>query len=172
MLGTRRSVRLSLAIVALVACADYSVLRERAMAEKIPLEIAIKDLMPHDVWQNFYDVTQVPRYSHHEEKIRSFLVQFGNNLGLQTIVDGAGNVLIRKPATPGMENRKGVILQAHMDMVAKTAPGTIHDFDNDPIVAYVEDDWVKAEGTTLGADDGIGLALAMAVLQLEPMATG
>jgi dipeptidase D len=172
MLRAGRYIRLSLAIAAAIVGVDGFVLHGKARAEKVPLEDAIKGLEPHDVWQNFYDVTQVPRRSHHEEKIRSFLVQFGNNLGLQTIVDGVGNVLIRKPATPGMENRKGVILQAHMDMVAKTAPGTTHDFDNDPIVAYVEDDWVKAEGTTLGADDGIGLALAMAVLQSTTMATG
>lgn len=172
MLRAGRYISLSLAIAAAIVGADCFVVHGSAVAEKVPLEEAIKSLEPHDVWQNFYDVSQVPRYSHHEEKIRAFLVQFGNNLGLETIVDGVGNVLIRKPATAGMENRKGIILQAHMDMVAKTDPDTIHDFDNDPIVAYVEDDWVRTEGTTLGADDGIGIAVAMAVLQSNTLATG
>ncbi|MFA6148131.1 MAG: aminoacyl-histidine dipeptidase [bacterium] len=142
------------------------------MAEKVPLEDAIATMSPQDVWQRFYEVTQVPRSSLHEGKIRDYLVNFGIGLGLYTFVDNVGNVLILKPPTSGMENRKGVILQAHMDMVAQTAPGTVHDFENDPIAAYVEDDWVRAEGTTLGADDGIGIAMAMAVLQSNTMAAG
>jgi len=172
MLRTGRSIRLLLAIAIAIVGANCFLFLEDAMCEKVPLEEAIKTLEPHDVWQNFYDVSQVPRYSKHEDKIRAFLVQFGNGLGLETIVDEVGNVLIRKPPIQGMENRKGVILQAHMDMVAKKAPDTVHDFDNEPIYAYVEDDWVKAEGTTLGADDGIGVAMAMAVLQSNIMATG
>ncbi|HZW36112.1 MAG TPA: aminoacyl-histidine dipeptidase [Candidatus Deferrimicrobiaceae bacterium] len=129
-------------------------------------------MAPQDVWQRFYEVTQIPRPSLHEEKIRNYLVSFGNGLGLQTIVDNVGNVILRKPATPGMENRKGVILQAHMDMVANQTPETVHDWENDPIAAYVEDDWVRAEGTTLGADDGIGIALALAVLQSSTIVSG
>jgi dipeptidase D len=135
-------------------------------AARVPLKDAIAGMEPQAVWQNFYDLTQVPRPSHHEEQVRDFLVQFGKGLGLETIVDGAGNVLIRKPAAAGMENREGVVLQAHMDMVAQPQDGT-HDFLTEPIDAYVEGDWVVADGTTLGADDGIGVALAMAVLQSQ-----
>ncbi|NJD61168.1 MAG: aminoacyl-histidine dipeptidase [Deltaproteobacteria bacterium] len=142
------------------------------MAEKIPLEDAYQNMAPKDVWKRFYDMTQIPRRSLHEEKVRAYLVSFGNGLGLQTIVDNVGNVLIRKAPTPGMENRKGVILQAHMDMVADQTPDTVHDWDNDPIAAYVDNDWVRAEGTTLGADDGIGVALAMAVLESATIASG
>ncbi len=126
---------------------------------------------PQDVWQNFYDLTQIPRPSHHEEQVRDFLAQFGKGLGLETIVDDVGNVIIRKPASPGMENRHGVVLQAHMDMVPQPADGT-HDFLTDPIDAYVDGDWVTADGTTLGADDGSGVAIAMAVLQSKTLALG
>ncbi len=138
-----------------------------AAGSRVPLEDAIKTMQPAEVWQNFYDVTQVPRPSHHEDKIRDFLVQFGKDLNLETTVDEAGNVLIRKPAGKGMEKRKGVVLQAHMDMVAQKEDGKDFDFETDPIEAYVEGGWVKANGTTLGADDGIGLALAMAILQSD-----
>ncbi len=127
---------------------------------------------PQDVWQNFYDLTQIPRPSHHEEQVRDFLAQFGHDLGLETIVDDVGNVLIRKPASPGMEKRHGVILQAHMDMVPQKTPDSTHDFLIDPIDAYVEGDWVKANGTTLGADDGSGVAIAMAILQSKTLALG
>ena len=126
---------------------------------------------PQDVWQNFYQLTQIPRPSHHEEQVRDFLAQFGKDLGLETIVDDVGNVIIRKPASPGMENRHGVILQAHMDMVAQPLDGT-HDFLTEPIDAYVEGDWVKADGTTLGADDGSGVAIAMAILQSKTLSLG
>jgi dipeptidase D len=135
-------------------------------AARVPLKDAVVGMEPQAVWQNFYDLTQVPRPSHHEEKVRDFLVQFGKGLGLETIVDGAGNVLIRKPAAVGLEDREGVVLQAHMDMVAQPQDGT-HDFLTEPIDAYVEGDWVAADGTTLGADDGIGVATAMAVLQSQ-----
>ncbi len=136
-------------------------------AAKVPLGDAVATMDPQDVWQNFYDLTQVPRPSHHEEQARDFLAQFGRDLGLETIVDDVGNVLIRKPASPGLENRQGVVLQAHMDMVAQSVPGSTHDFLTDPIDAYVDGDWVVADGTTLGADDGIGVAIAMAVLQSD-----
>jgi dipeptidase D len=140
-------------------------------AARVPLKDAVAGMEPQDVWQNFYDLTQIPRPSHHEEQVRDFLVQFGKGLGLETIVDGAGNVLIRKPAAKGMEGREGVVLQAHMDMVAQPQDGT-HDFLTDPIEAYVEGDWVAADGTTLGADDGIGVAIAMAVLQSQTPPVG
>lgn len=134
-------------------------------AARVPLKDAVKNMEPRDVWQNFYNLTQIPRPSHHEEKVRDFLVQFGKGLGLETLVDDAGNVIIRKPAAKGLENRQGVILQAHMDMVPQKAPDKVFDFTKDPIEAYVEGAWVKANGTTLGADDGSGIAIAMAVLQ-------
>ena len=138
-----------------------------AEAGRVPLGDALDTLEPREVWQNFYDLTQIPRPSQHEEQIRDFLVQFGENLGLEVLVDDAGNVIIRKPAAKGMEHRQGVILQAHMDMVPQKIPESTHDFLTDPIDAYVEGDWVVADGTTLGADDGIGMAIAMAVLQAE-----
>ncbi len=99
------------------------------------------------------------------EKITEFLIGFGKGLGLEAFTDEVGNVIIRKPATPGMENRKGVILQAHMDMVPQKNNDTVHDFTKDPIEAYVDGDWVKAKGTTLGADNGLGVAAIMAVLE-------
>jgi dipeptidase D len=138
----------------------------------VPLKDAVAGMDPQDVWQNFYDLTQIPRPSHHEEQVRDFLAQFGKDLGLETIVDEVGNVIIRKPASPGMEKRHGVILQAHMDMVPQKTPTSTHDFLTDPIDAYVEGDWVKADGTTLGADDGSGVAIAMAILQSKTLALG
>ena len=124
----------------------------------------ILNLEPQEVWKHFYSLTQIPRPSGHEEKIRSFIAGFGNNLGLETIVDDVGNVIIRKPATPGMENRKGAILQAHLDMVPQKNSGVKHDFEKDPINAVVDGDWVRSDATTLGADNGIGVATVMAVL--------
>ncbi len=125
----------------------------------------IRELHPQDLWRNFYRLTRIPRPSGHEDKIRSFIADFGKNLGLETSVDEVGNVIIRKPATAGMEMCKGVILQAHLDMVPQKNSGTLHDFENDPIETIVDGDWVRACGTTLGADNGIGVAAAMAVLE-------
>ena len=125
----------------------------------------ILQLAPQNVWKHFYSLTQIPRPSGHMEKITKFLIDFGKGLGLESFVDEVGNVIIRKPATPGMENRKGIILQAHMDMVPQKNNDTIHDFTTDPIETYVEGDWVKAKGTTLGADNGLGVAAIMAVLE-------
>ncbi|EJX09040.1 aminoacyl-histidine dipeptidase [gut metagenome] len=132
----------------------------------------IFDLAPQNVWKHFYSLTQIPRPSGHMEKITEFLLNFGKNLGLESFVDEAGNVIIRKPATPGMENRKGVILQAHMDMVPQKNHDTVHDFTKDPIETYVDGDWVKAKGTTLGADDGMGVAAIMAVLEAKDLKHG
>lgn len=132
----------------------------------------ITNLNPKPLWENFYSLTQIPRPSKHEDKIRAFLKQFGMELGLETFVDGVGNVIIRKPATPGMENRKGVVLQAHMDMVPQKNNDTVHNFVTDPIQPYIDGEWVKAKGTTLGADNGVGLAAAMAVLQAKDIAHG
>lgn len=132
----------------------------------------ILDLAPQNVWKHFYSLTQIPRPSGHMEKITEFLVNFGNSLGLKTFVDDAGNVIIRKPATPGMENRKGVILQAHMDMVPQKNNDTVHDFEKDPIETYIDGEWVKAKGTTLGADNGLGVAAIMAVLEDQNLKHG
>ena len=125
----------------------------------------ILQLAPQNVWKHFYSLTQIPRPSGHMEKITEFLVNFGKGLGLESFVDEIGNVIIRKAATPGMENRKGVILQAHMDMVPQKNNDTVHDFTKDPIETYIDGDWVKAKGTTLGADNGLGVAAIMAVLE-------
>lgn len=125
----------------------------------------IQDLEPKGIWKNFYSLTQIPRPSKKEEKIIAFTKEFCENLGLETIVDEVGNVIARKPATPGMEDRKGIVLQAHLDMVPQKNSGTDHDFEKDPIETYIEDGWVKAKGTTLGADNGIGAAAAMTVLE-------
>ena len=124
----------------------------------------IRKLKPEAVWEYFYQLTQVPRPSKHEDAIQAFMIEFGEKLGLETFRDEVGNIIIKKPATPGMEGRKGVILQAHLDMVPQKNSGTDHKFETDPIDAFIDGDWVKARGTTLGSDNGIGVAAAMAVL--------
>ena len=125
----------------------------------------IRQLEPKALWQHFYSLTQVPRPSGKKEPIATFLEDFGKSLGLETLRDQIGNVLVRKPATPGMENRKAVVLQAHMDMVPQKNSHVAHVFETDPIQAYIDGDWVTAKDTTLGADNGIGVAAAMAVLE-------
>lgn len=134
--------------------------------------MTLSKLQPNDLWKNFEDICSLPHPSKHEDKIREFVVKFGKDLGLETIVDGVGNVIIRKPATPGFENRVGVVLQGHIDMVPQKNSDTKHDFENDPINAYIDGEWVTAEGTTLGADNGIGCAAAMAVLQSKSIQHG
>lgn len=124
----------------------------------------LEELNPQGVWKNFYALTQIPRPSGKKEEIGRFLVEYGKSLGLETIQDRIGNVIIRKPASPGMENHAGVILQGHMDMVPQKNSDVDFDFQKDHIRAYVDGEWVTAEGTTLGADDGIGVATAMAIL--------
>jgi dipeptidase D len=124
----------------------------------------LTELEPLALWKYFSDICAIPHPSKKEEKIIQYVKEFGEKLGLDTQVDNVGNVLIRKAATPGYENRKAIILQAHLDMVPQKNNDTQHDFDNDPIDAYVDGEWVKARGTTLGADNGIGVAAAMAVL--------
>ncbi len=125
----------------------------------------IRQLEPKALWENFYNITRVPRPSGKKEQIGAFLENFGKSLGLETLRDEIGNVLVRKPATPGMENRKAVVLQAHMDMVPQKNSNVAHNFETDPIEAHIDGEWVKASDTTLGGDNGIGLAAAMAVLQ-------
>lgn len=136
--------------------------------------MTIKDLSPQLLWKNFYEITRVPRPSKHEEKIAKYLYDWGVSHGFETIIDNEpiGNVIIRKPATPGCENLKGVILQGHMDMVAQKNADTVHDFENDPIETYIDGDWVRAKGTTLGADDGLGVAMALAILESDDIKHG
>ncbi len=121
-------------------------------------------LKPEKVWYYFREILNIPRPSKKEEKIREYLKEFGKKHNLETIEDETGNILIRKPATKGMENRKPVVLQSHIDMVCEKNSDKQHDFDNDPIEAHIEDGWVTADGTTLGADDGIGVAAQLAIL--------
>ena len=132
----------------------------------------IQNLEPKEVWQIFDEMLQIPRPSKYEEKIQDWAVNYGKKLGLETVKDDAGNVIIRKPATPGMENRKGVILQGHLDMVPQKNSDKQHDFLTDPIEAYKDEDWVKANGTTLGADNGIGVSSALAVLASDNLKHG
>lgn len=134
--------------------------------------MTIKDLNPQIVWKNFYAMTQIPRPSKKEGKAVEFLYNFGKSLGLDTYKDEIGNIIIRKPATPGMENRMGVILQAHIDMVPQKNADKVHDFEKDPIETRVDGDWVRANGTTLGADNGLGVAVAMSVLESKDLVHG
>lgn len=126
----------------------------------------MKNQEPKALWNYFYDLTQIPRPSGKKEEISAFLANFGKSLGLETIVDAIGNVIIRKPAFKGYEDHPGVVLQGHMDMVPQKNNAVAFDFEKDPIRAYVEEngEWVTADGTTLGADNGIGIAAAMAIL--------
>lgn len=132
----------------------------------------ILNLEPKNIWKHFYSLTQIPRPSKKEAKVIEFMKNFGEILGLETIVDEVGNVIIKKPATPGMEDRMGVVLQGHLDMVPQANSDTPHDFEKDPIDAYVDGDWVTAKGTTLGADNGMGVAAAMAVLEATDLVHG
>ncbi|MCD8318055.1 MAG: aminoacyl-histidine dipeptidase [Paraprevotella sp.] len=133
----------------------------------------IKDLEPQIIWKNFHALTQVPRPSGHLEKVQQFLLKWAETHGIEAFKDGGENIVMRKPATPGMENRKKVVMQAHMDMVPqKTADSTHHNFETDPIETYIDGDWVKAKGTTLGSDDGMGVAAILAVLEDESLEHG
>jgi len=132
----------------------------------------ILNLEPKAIWKHFYSLTQIPRPSKKEGKVIEFMKKFGEDLGLETIVDEVGNVIIKKPATPGMENRKGIILQGHLDMVPQKNSDTQHDFEKDPIDAYIDGEWVTAKGTTLGSDNGMGVAAAMAVLESKDLVHG
>lgn len=125
---------------------------------------ALSDLQPRAVWDYFYQLTQIPRPSKHEEAIQAFMLDFAQSLSLTAFRDEIGNIIIQKPATAGYENCKGVVLQSHLDMVPQANNDTPHDFTTDPIDAYVDGEWVTANGTTLGADNGMGVAAIMAVL--------
>jgi dipeptidase D len=133
---------------------------------------SIKDLAPKEVWKHFHTLTQIPRPSKKEAAIIEYMKKFGEDLGLETIVDEVGNVIIKKPATPGMENRKGVVLQGHLDMVPQKNSDKDFNFETDPIETLIDGDWVTADGTTLGADNGIGVAAAMAVLESTSLKHG
>ncbi len=125
----------------------------------------IRNLEPKALWNKFADLNAVPRPSKKEERVIEFIKNFGNNLGLETFEDEIRNVIIRKPATPGMENRKALVLQGHLDMVHQKNSDTVFDFDTQGIDMYVDGDWVRARGTTLGADNGLGVAMIMAILE-------
>lgn len=132
----------------------------------------IRNLEPQILWRNFHALTQVPRPSGHLEKVQDFLLDWAKERGLEAFKDNGENIVIRKPATPGMENRRTVVMQAHMDMVPQKAPESAHNFETDPIETYIDGEWVKAKGTTLGADDGIGVASIMAVLEDDTLEHG
>jgi dipeptidase D len=123
----------------------------------------IRNLEPKLLWKYFDEITQIPRPSKKEKKMIEYMKKFGADNGIETVVDDAGNVILRKPATKGMENRKGIILQGHLDMVPQKNSDKVFDFEKDPIETWIDNGWVKAKGTTLGADNGIGVAASMAV---------
>ena len=130
----------------------------------------VRNLEPKVLWNKFADLNAVPRPSKKEERVIQFMKDFGTNLGLETIEDEVGNVIIRKPATAGLEDRKMVVMQSHLDMVHQKNSDTDFDFDTQGIEMYVDGDWVRAKGTTLGADNGLGVATIMAVLESDTIA--
>ena len=130
----------------------------------------IRYLSPTALWHHFADLNAIPRASKKEERVIQFAIDFGNGLGLETIKDHVGNVIIRKPATSGMEDRKPIVMQSHLDMVHQKNSDTSFDFDTQGIDMYIDGDWVKAHGTTLGADNGIGVATIMAILASKDIA--
>jgi dipeptidase D len=125
----------------------------------------LSNIEPQIIWKNFSKLNAVPRPSKKEERVIAFIKEFGENLGLETTVDEVGNVIIKKPATPGMENRKSIVMQSHLDMVCQKNNDVNFDFETQGIQMEVDGDWVKAKGTTLGADNGLGVATIMSVLE-------
>jgi len=125
----------------------------------------IEALEPKAVWKNFYAINQIPRCSRHEERVSKYVTDFAEKCGLEWKSDSAGNLLISKPATKGMEKRPALVIQGHLDMVCEKNNDTVHDFSTDPIKMLVEDGWVTADGTTLGADNGIAVAMGMAIME-------
>ena len=130
----------------------------------------IRNLEPENLWNKFADLNAVPRPSKKEDRVIQFMKNFGQNLGLETFEDEIRNVIIRKPATKGMETRKTVVLQGHLDMVHQKNNDTVFDFETQGIDMYVDGDWVRARGTTLGADNGLGVAMIMAILESADIA--
>lgn len=171
----RSRVRLASVLVALVASVSLggcgsgdqtpSSSSASVPAAATPLREAIATMEPKAVWQHFYDLTQIPRPSHHEQAATSYVAEFGRSLGLETVVDDVGNVLIREPASAGMGGHATTVLQSHLDMVALKASDAPVDPATEPLAPVVEAGWVSSPGTTLGADDGIGVATAMALLE-------
>lgn len=134
--------------------------------------MTIQELDPQIIWKNFYLLTQVPRPSGHLEKVQQFLLNWAKEHGVEAFKDNAENIVMRKPATPGYENKQTAVLQAHMDMVPQKVDESNHNFETDPIETYIDGDWVKAKGTTLGSDDGMGVAAIMAVMESNDLEHG
>ena len=134
--------------------------------------MTIQELDPQIIWKNFYLLTQVPRPSGHLEKVQQFLLDWAKEHGIEAWKDNAENIVMRKPATPGYENRQTAVLQAHMDMVPQKVDESNHNFETDPIETYIDGEWVKAKGTTLGSDDGMGVAAMMAVFESNDLEHG
>ncbi len=134
--------------------------------------MTILDLQPQNVWRQFHALTQIPRPSGHTAQVADFLVEFGKKNGAEAFIDGAGNVVMRVGATPGYENRATVVLQAHMDMVPQKTKDSVHNFETDPIETWVDGEWLRAKDTTLGADDGMGVAAAMAIVEDKSLEHG
>jgi dipeptidase D len=132
----------------------------------------IRNLEPKLLWKYFYEITQIPRPSKKEKGMTEYMRKFGSEHGFETIIDKTGNVIMRKPATRGMENRKGIILQGHLDMVPQKNSDKKFDFEKDPVETRIDQGWVKANGTTLGADNGIGVAAVMAAFTDPKVAHG
>ena len=134
--------------------------------------MTILDLKPQNVWRCFHALTQIPRPSGHTKQVADFLVDFGKKNGAEAFIDNAGNVVMRVAATPGYENREIAILQAHMDMVPQKTKESNHNFETDPIETWIDGDWLRAKDTTLGADDGMGVAAAMAIVEDKTLEHG
>ena len=132
----------------------------------------IEELSPKGVWRNFYALTQIPRPSGHTEKVAAFLVDFAKQHGAEAYIDEAGNVIMKKGATPGYEDRETTVLQAHMDMVPQKTKDSTHNFETDPLDVYIDGEWVTARNTTLGSDDGMGVAAAMAIIEDDTVEHG
>ena len=133
----------------------------------------IANLQPSCIWRNFDALTKVPRPSGHLEKVQQFLLDFAKRVGVEAFIDEGNNIVMKKPATPGMERRKVVLMQAHMDMVPQKSPESNHNFETDPIETYIDGaGWVRAKGTTLGADNGLGVAAIMAVMEATDLQHG
>jgi dipeptidase D len=132
----------------------------------------LSGIAPENVWRFFEEISQIPRCSQNEDQIRAYLTNFAETRNLQHIQDTVGNIIIKKPATPGNEHARGVVLQGHMDMVCEKNSHIEHDFSKDPIKLVKDGSWLKADGTTLGADNGIALAMALAVLDSDSLEHG
>ena len=143
---------------------------EKIISRNFTMSKDIRNLEPKSVWNHFADLNAVPRPSKKEERVIQFMVNFGENLNLETFVDNVGNVIIKKPATSGMENCKTVVLQGHIDMVHQKNSDTVFDFEKEGINMFVDGDWIKAKGTTLGADNGLGVAAIMAIFSSTDIA--